>query len=88
MITIDQLHDSILHGEKLDVEFKSDRLTMPDRVIYEEVVSLANSKGGVLLIGIKDDGAITGAHPRHGDVTAAPKLQSAIFNMTAILQDT
>jgi hypothetical protein len=43
----------------------------------EQVVSLANSKGGVLLIGVEDDGAITGAHPRYGDVTDLPKLQSA-----------
>ena len=55
---------------------------MPDREIYEEVVSLANSKGGVLLIGVEDDGTITGAHPRHGNATDPPKLQSAIFNNT------
>lgn len=82
MITLDQLTNIIAKGEQLDVEFKSDRRTMPDREIYEEVVSMANSKGGVLLIGVEDDGAITGAHPRHGDVTDPPKLQSAIFNDT------
>lgn len=69
MITLDQLTDIIAKGEQLDIEFKSDRRTMLDREIYEEVVSLANSKGGVLLIGIEDDGAITGTHPLHGDVT-------------------
>jgi len=77
MLSLDQLTDIIARGEQLDVEFKSDRRTMPDREIYEEVVSLANSKGGVLLIGVEDDGTITGAHPRHGDVTDPPKLQSA-----------
>jgi ATP-dependent DNA helicase RecG len=82
LVTVEQLNDIIAKGEQLDVEFKSDRRTMPDREIYEEVVSLANSKGGVLLIGVEDDGAITGAHPRHGDVTDSPKLQSAIFNNT------
>lgn len=82
LITLDQLTNIIAKGEQLDVEFKSDRRTMPDREIYEEVVSLANSKGGVLLIGVEDDGAITGARPRHGDVTDPPKLQSAIFNNT------
>ena len=58
MITLDQLTDIIAKGEQLDVEFKSDRHTMPDREIYEEVVSLANNKGGVLLIGVEDDGVI------------------------------
>jgi ATP-dependent DNA helicase RecG len=58
MITIDRLTDIVARGEQLDVEFKSDRRTIPDREIYEEVVSLANSKGGVLLIGVEDDGTI------------------------------
>jgi ATP-dependent DNA helicase RecG len=82
LISIDQLTDIIAKGEQLDVEFKSDRRTMPDREIYEEVVSLANSKGGVILIGVEDDGTVSGTHPRHGDVTDPPKLQSAIFNNT------
>lgn len=81
-MTLDQLTDIIARGEQLDVEFKSDRRPMPDRDIYEEVVSLANSKGGVLLIGVEDDGTITGAHPRHGEVSEPAKLQSAIFNNT------
>jgi len=37
---------------------------------------------GQCWIGVEDDGAITGTHPRHGDVTDPPKLQSAIFNNT------
>lgn len=82
MISVEQLTDIIARGERLDVEFKSDRRTLSDREIYEEVVSLANSKGGILLIGVEDDGTITGTHPRHGDVTDPPKLQSAIFNNT------
>lgn len=56
MITLEQLTDIIAKGERIDVEFKSDRRTMPDREIYEEVISLANSKCGVLLIGVEDDG--------------------------------
>lgn len=82
MISVEQLTDIIARGEQLEVEFKSDRRILSDREIYEEVVSLANSKGGVLLIGVEDDATVTGAHPRHGDVTDPPKLQSAIFNNT------
>lgn len=82
MLTLDQLISILANGEKLDVEFKSDRRMLPDREIYEEVVSLANTKGGVLLIGVEDDGRVTGAHPRHGEGTDPPKLQSAIFNNT------
>ncbi|HOP40421.1 MAG TPA: ATP-binding protein [Geobacteraceae bacterium] len=82
MLTLDQLTDIITRGERLDVEFKSDRRILSDREIYEEVVSLANSKGGVILIGVEDAGTVSGAHPRHGNVTDPPKLQSAIFNNT------
>lgn len=82
MISVEQLSEIISHGEQLDVEFKSDRRTLPDREIYEEVVALANSKGGVLLIGVEDDGTVTGSHARHGVVTDPLKLQSAIFNNT------
>ena len=82
MITVKQLSDLSAAGEKLEVEFKSDRRQISDREIYEEIVALANTKGGVLLVGVEDDGTVTGAHPRHGDGTDALKLQSAIFNNT------
>lgn len=69
-------------GEALDREFKSDIRQMSDQEIYEEVVALANTAGGVLLIGIGDDGAVTGAKPRHGSTTDPIKLRAAIFNRT------
>jgi ATP-dependent DNA helicase RecG len=69
-------------GESLDREFKSDRRMINDREIYEEVVAFANTSGGVLLIGVEDDGTITGAKPRHDKTTDPLKLQSAIFNNT------
>jgi ATP-dependent DNA helicase RecG len=69
-------------GESLDREFKSDRRRINDREIYEEVVAFANTSGGVLLIGVEDDGTITGAKPRHDKTTDPLKLQSAIFNNT------
>ena len=43
---------------------------------------MANTSGGVLLIGVEDDGQVTGALPRHGETTDPLKLQSAIFNNT------
>jgi len=69
-------------GEALDREFKSDIRQMSDQEIYEEVVALANTAGGVLLIGVGDDGAVTGAKPRHGSTTDPIKLRTAIFNRT------
>jgi ATP-dependent DNA helicase RecG len=82
MVNLDRLEKLIALGESTDREFKSDRQRLSDRVIYEEVVALANTSGGVLLIGVEDDGIITGTHPRHGRITDPLRLQSAIFSNT------
>lgn len=74
---------SIARGELLEREFKSDlRREFTDKEIYEEVVALANTNGGVLWIGVENDGTITGARPRHGASTDSNKLKSAIFHNT------
>lgn len=71
------------NGENLTVEFKGEeRESFNDRSVYENVVCLANGDGGTLLIGVEDDGRITGARPRHGTTTEPTKLQAAIFNNT------
>ncbi len=77
-----QLQALIRAGESLTVEFKSDRQPQNDSVIYEEVVAMANTRGGTLLLGVEDDGTVTGARPRHGHNTDPNKLQAAIFNNT------
>ena len=77
-----QLEQEISQGEAVEREFKSDRKRLRDETIYEEIVAMANSVGGVLFIGVEDDGQITGAQPRHGKNTEPLKLQSAIFNNT------
>jgi ATP-dependent DNA helicase RecG len=59
------LRELIAGGETLTVEFKSDRGPLPDADLIETVVCLANGQGGMLLLGIEDDGRITGLHPRH-----------------------
>lgn len=70
-------------GESLRVEFKGEqRAPLSDREIYEVVVCLANTEGGVLLIGVEKDGRATGARPRHGATTDPYRLQAAIFNNT------
>ena len=77
-----QLENLIAAGESVEREFKSDRCKISDKTIYEEVVALANTDGGVLLIGVEDDGTVTGAQPRHGRTTDPTKLRAAIFNNT------
>jgi ATP-dependent DNA helicase RecG len=82
VINLDHLSDLIATGESLQVEFKSDQRQISDAEIYEEVVALANTLGGTVLIGVEDDGTVTGAHGRHGTTTDSVRLQAAIFNNT------
>jgi ATP-dependent DNA helicase RecG len=82
MVDLEQLSRLIAAGESLQVEFKSDQRQISDAEIYEEVVALANTSGGTLLIGVQDDGNVTGAHARHGTTTDPVRLQAAIFNNT------
>ncbi len=51
--------------ESLTVEFKSDRGPLSDRELIETVVCMANSEGGVIYLGVEDDGRVTGVHKNH-----------------------
>lgn len=72
----------IANGETLKCEFKADRGDFNDTVMIEEIVALANTDGGVLLVGVEDDGRISGARKRHDNTTDPLKIQSLIFNRT------
>ena len=70
-------------GESYALEFKSDhRHRLSDRDIVEAVVCLCNGSGGVLLIGVEDDGEITGAQHRHDGKTDPLRLQAYVSNKT------
>lgn len=69
--------------ETLTLEFKGElRRPLNDRDLVEAVVCLANGEGGLLLIGVEDGGAVTGARPRHGAVTKPVRLQALIRSRT------
>lgn len=61
----EELRLIIAAGESLKVEFKSDRGPLPGAELLEVCVCLANHQGGQILIGVEDDGQITGLHPTH-----------------------
>lgn len=61
-------------GESLTLEFKSDSKGLPDRDLVASVVSLANTHGGELLLGIEDDGRVTGLHASHKNVAVIPAM--------------
>ena len=64
----------IMRGESLSLEFKSDLKCLPDRELVSAVVSLANTEGGELLLGVEDDGTVTGLHPNHHNISGIPPL--------------
>ena len=64
----------IAGGETLAVEFKSDAKGLPDRDLVAAVVALANTNGGYLLLGVEDDGTVTGLHTKHTNVSGIPAL--------------
>ena len=60
--------------EMLDVEFKSDVKCYSDHDLIEEIVGMANTVGGILYLGVEDDGTITGIHKKHKDAIGVTAL--------------
>lgn len=73
------LADLIAQGESLQLELKRD---LNDRELYEAVVCMANGQGGLIVIGVDDDGTVVGARPRHGDATDPRRVAAAVQNNT------
>ena len=86
-MTPDRLRALIAGGETLDIEFKSESAgQLPDHELLEAVVCLANRAGtdpGWLLVGVEDDGTVTGSRPRHEAGRTEPlRVQALIANRT------
>ena len=52
----------IVKGEGIEVEFKESRHSLP-RSVYETICAFLNRKGGHILLGVKNDGKVTGIDP-------------------------
>ena len=74
-----ELNDILAAGETLMVEFKSDARGLPDRDLLAAIVAMANTEGGLILLGVEDDGTVTGVQQRHHD---AAGLAVMIANRT------
>lgn len=85
-MTPEGLRELIAAGESLDVEFKGEEWRpVSDGELIEAVVCLANrssSDPAWLLVGVEDDGRITGARPRHGNTTDPLRVQALVANRT------
>jgi len=58
VVTRTQLRELIVNGESSGVEFKRDEVEAAD--LAREVVAFANFEGGIILIGVDDDGTVRG----------------------------
>ncbi len=76
----DDLERLIGGGESYSLEFKRD---INDSELTTNVVCLANGDGGLLLIGVDNDGAVIGARPRHGKATEPERLPALVANTTS-----
>ncbi len=59
----EQLLEIISNGESSGVEFKSDNIR-PEQ-LATEVVAMANLRGGMVLLGVEDDGSISGVRRKN-----------------------
>lgn len=57
-MTIQDIHKIAQQGEGLRIEFKK-KAAFPEKIV-REVVAFANTEGGYLLIGVDDDGTVSG----------------------------
>ena len=65
---------SIPEKETLTVEFKSDRKKLSDSELLDEVVGFSNTNGGIIYVGVEDDGEVTGVQEDHNDATGVTAL--------------
>lgn len=69
-----EILELIQQGESLVLEFKSDLKCLSDRDLVAALVALTNTEGGDLLLGVEDDGTVTGLNPNHENLSGMPAL--------------
>ncbi len=79
MLSSEDIDRVCARGESLEVEFKR---KLSDKELVENVVCLANGEGGLLLVGVEDDGQVTGAAHRHETRTDPTRLRAMVSNRT------
>ena len=72
MLSADEIKKVIETGETGRVEFKSEKEKNID--FAKEITAFANGSGGCLLVGVEDNGTISG-------VTSAQKFEEKVFNI-------
>lgn len=60
--------------ETITIEFKSDIDCLDEKELVSEIVGMTNTEGGILYLGVEDNGDITGVHKKHRDPNGAMAL--------------
>lgn len=60
--------------ESITIEFKSDIDCLDEKELVSEIVGMTNTEGGILYLGVEDNGDITGVHKKHRDPNGAMAL--------------
>ena len=83
MLTDAELRRLIGAGEQFTAEFIAESSApLADDELVDAVVCLANGHGGVVLVGVEDDGRVSGARHRHGTYTDARRVALMIAGRT------
>ena len=83
MLTDTELRRLIASGEQFTTELIAEGDTpVGDAQLVDTVVCLANGHGGVILVGVADDGRVTGARHRHGEYTDPHRVALMIASRT------
>lgn len=78
-IKLQEIKEIIQNGENLSVEFKSDLTRLSDSALVTAIVGLSNTEGGYLLLGVEDNGDVTGLHKKHQNTSG---LSGLVANRT------
>jgi ATP-dependent DNA helicase RecG len=83
VLTDAEVRRLIASGEQFTTELIAEQDDpLADEQLVDAVVCLANGHGGVVLVGVADDGKITGAHHRHGTYTDPHRVALMIAGRT------
>ncbi len=59
MLTKQEIKQLIVKGEGTRIEFKEAQNGVPDS-FYDTIISFLNKEGGIILLGLTDDGVVLG----------------------------
>ena len=70
-----RIKNILKNGEGLAVEFKEARKQLPEN-LFETICAFLNTEGGTILLGVRDDGTVTGV-----DLESVRKLRTDLANL-------